>query len=73
MYYKNFLMNSKPLLVTEDESDVIYIKTALKHFYKNYPTLIKFSKNTFKFAFLNNSPKTNVRKILNIDGSGSGL
>ena len=40
MIYKTFYANEKPLIITEGKTDVLYIKAALKKYYKYFPNLI---------------------------------
>lgn len=50
LFYKIFYKTSMPIIVTEDESDIKYIKAALKKFYVDYPRLItKINEDSFKF------------------------
>ena len=59
LYYKYFYANSKPLIVTEGKTDIIYIKAALKKYYKEYPLLIQKKDNHFDFniSFLNKTKR----------------
>lgn len=41
LFYKYFWRNSKPLIMTEGKTDILYIKAALKKYYKEYPELIE--------------------------------
>lgn len=50
LFYKYFFVNTKPLIVTEGKTDIVYIKSALKKLYKEYPNLVtKNSDGTFEF------------------------
>lgn len=50
LFYKYFLANEKPLIITEGKTDIVYLKAALKNMYKDYPSLIsKNNDNTFTF------------------------
>ncbi|WP_270849727.1 retron Ec67 family RNA-directed DNA polymerase/endonuclease [Faecalibacillus faecis] len=40
LVYKTFYANEKPLIITEGKTDILYIKAALKKYYKDYPNLI---------------------------------
>lgn len=40
IFYKYFYGNSKPLIVTEGKTDVVYLKCAIKNLYSQYPELI---------------------------------
>lgn len=55
LFYKNFFVNPKPLIITEGKTDVRYIKSALKNLYKDYPSLIEKIGLTYEFkvSFLN--------------------
>lgn len=44
LFYKYFYGNDVPIVVTEGETDVRYLKAALKSLYKDYPRLITKSK-----------------------------
>ena len=50
LFYKYFYGNDKPLLVTEGKTDIVYLKSALKNLYLDYPDLIT-KKNDGKFEF----------------------
>lgn len=52
LFYRHFLYDDKPLIITEGKTDITYIKSALKNLYDNYPNLItKKDDNSFEFAF----------------------
>ena len=63
LFYKYFYMNSKPLVVTEGKTDIIYIKCALKKLYKDYPYLIE-KKSDGKFEFKVSFLKRSKRSVL---------
>ena len=50
MIYKTFYANEKPLIITEGKTDVLYIKAALKKYYKYFPNLIT-KKHNGNFVF----------------------
>lgn len=51
IFYKIFLHNSNPLLITEGKTDPLYIKAALKKYYKDFPKLICKNKDEqFEFS-----------------------
>lgn len=50
MIYKTFYANEKPLIITEGKTDVLYIKAALKKYYKYFPNLIT-KKGNGNFVF----------------------
>lgn len=57
LFFKYFYNNSKPLIVTEGKTDVVYIKAALKNLYADYPELV-YKKDgclRYKISFLKRS------------------
>ncbi|WP_169752755.1 retron Ec67 family RNA-directed DNA polymerase/endonuclease [Campylobacter mucosalis] len=70
LFFKYFLQNTKPLIITEGKTDIVYIKSALKNLYKNYPRLIIKEGNNFKFhiSFLNKTKRLSYFLNINIDG-----
>lgn len=50
MIYKTFYANEKPLIITEGKTDVLYIRAALKKYYKYFPNLIT-KKDNGNFVF----------------------
>ena len=55
LFYKLFIANDMPLIITEGKTDIVYLKSALKNLYKDYPELIKKTKSgnyKFKIKFL---------------------
>ena len=50
MIYKTFYANENPLIITEGKTDVLYIKAALKKYYKYFPNLIT-KKDNGNFVF----------------------
>lgn len=71
LFYKNFLLNSKPLIVTEGKTDVLYLKAALKKEYKKYPELItkKGDDFQFKICFLNRTKTLRDLMGMQLDGA----
>lgn len=60
LFYKYFYANTKPIIVTEGKTDIVYLKAALKNLYKEYPNLItKNSDGSFEFkvSFLKKSKR----------------
>lgn len=56
LFYRYFMKNEKPLIITEGKTDVRYLKAALKNMYLDYPELIsKLDDGSFSFniSFLN--------------------
>lgn len=78
MIYKTFYANEKPLIITEGKTDVLYIKAALKKYYKYFPNLItkkdngnfvfhvNFFKRKQKYSYYLNLVKDGADTIKNI-------
>ncbi|WP_026895747.1 retron Ec67 family RNA-directed DNA polymerase/endonuclease [Clostridiisalibacter paucivorans] len=75
LFYRYFLSNSKPLIVTEGKTDVMYIKAALKKHYKEYPNLIEKHRDEFEFkiSFLNRTKRLRFLMGIQIDGADTFL
>lgn len=72
LFYKYFIANEKPLIITEGKTDVVYIKSALKNLHNKYPNLVsKDSDNSFKFSvsFLNRTERLLYLFGLSLDGA----
>lgn len=72
LFYKYFYANSKPLIVTEGKTDIVYIKTALKKLYKEYPKLIEKKtdgKFEFKVSFLRRNKRIRFFFNMSLDGA----
>ncbi|WP_298028912.1 retron Ec67 family RNA-directed DNA polymerase/endonuclease [uncultured Campylobacter sp.] len=55
IFYKYFFANQKPLIITEGKTDILYLKSAIKSLYTDFPDLIKKNNNDkfeFKISFL---------------------
>ncbi|MFD1139016.1 retron Ec67 family RNA-directed DNA polymerase/endonuclease [Paenibacillus sp. PDC88] len=75
LFYKYFFANPKPLIVTEGKTDVVYLKSALKSLYKEYPNLITKNKDgafQLKVSFLNKTKRLQYFMGIFRDG-GSAL
>lgn len=60
LFFQHFIANDKPVLLVEGKTDIVYLKSALKNLYKEYPTLIsKDDRGNFQFhvTFLRRSRK----------------
>lgn len=74
LFYKYFFANPRPLIVTEGKTDVVYIKSALKNLYREYPGLITKNDNgtfDFKFSFLKKTKRLSY--FLGIYDGGNAL
>ena len=71
LFYKYFFANSKPLVVTEGKTDIVYLRAALKNNYEDYPSLIEKNgdKYTYKISFLRRTSR--LRYFLNISLDGA--
>ena len=59
LFYKYFLNNDKPLIITEGKTDPLYIKAALKALYNNYHKLIEKKDEKFEYGIsFFSKPKT---------------
>lgn len=65
IFYKYFYGNSKPTIVTEGKTDILYLKAALKNLYKEYPNLIEKNGSDFIFKvfFLKREKTDNPQKM----------
>ncbi|MDY0234731.1 MAG: retron Ec67 family RNA-directed DNA polymerase/endonuclease [Gudongella sp.] len=54
LFYKYFITNDKPLIITEGKTDILYLKSAMRKYYHEYPELIvkKDDKFEYKVMFL---------------------
>ena len=73
LFYKYFYANSKPLILTEGKTDILYIKAALKNLYIDYPKLIEKVNNKFNFkiSFLERSSRLEYFFGITKDGADS--
>lgn len=72
LFYRLFLCNEKPMIVTEGKTDIIYIKAALKKFYKDYPNLVELNDDgtfNFKISFFKRNKKMNYFFGITEDGA----
>ncbi|WP_436862931.1 retron Ec67 family RNA-directed DNA polymerase/endonuclease [Staphylococcus caeli] len=74
IFYNYFIKSESLVLITEGKTDSLYIKAALKKYWKKYPKFIiknddgKFS---FKIIFLNKTKRLNYFFGINKDGADS--
>lgn len=71
IFYKYFLSNDTPLIITEGKTDIAYLKSALKNLSNNYPNLISVTDLNYDFqiSFLNRSKR--LRYFLGISQDGA--
>ncbi|EAC7084289.1 TPA: retron Ec67 family RNA-directed DNA polymerase/endonuclease [Listeria monocytogenes] len=65
LFYKYFFNNEKSCILTEGPTDILYLKSALKSLYEDYPKLIKKVNGEFifKIFFLERSKKKKTQKV----------
>lgn len=71
LFYKYFFANTKPLVVTEGKTDIVYLKEALKKYYKKYPKLISKNEKGFEFkvSFLRKTARLEYFMGIQQDGA----
>lgn len=72
LVYKYFLNNTKPLIVTEGKTDIIYLKAALMNLADKFPNLVSKKQNgefVFKIKFLKRTKR--LEYFLNISKDGA--
>ena len=69
LFFKNCVIPIKPVVITEGSTDRTYIKSSLKRFIEDYPSLIKKDqgKINYKLCFLDRS-KELAKNILQLSG-----
>lgn len=73
LFYKHFIANDKPLILTEGKTDIVYLRSALKKLSPKYPDLVTKDDKEYNFNlhFLNFT-KT-FKEIFDIASGTSGL
>ena len=72
LFYKYFMANNNPCIITEGKTDIIYIKYALKKMHRDYPKLIKKNYDgtfQYKISFLNRTKRLKYFFNLELDGA----
>ena len=72
LFYKYFYANSKPLIVTEGKTDILYLKAALMNQHTRYPELIEIQPDgtfNFKIRFLRRSKRLQYFLNIGMDGA----
>lgn len=72
LFFKHFVSNTLPIIVTEGASDIIYLKCAIRSRAAQFPSLItiKDGKSVPALAFLN--PSGTARSVLDLGNGSSG-
>lgn len=72
LFYKHFVANALPTIVTEGVSDITYLKSAIRSLSAKYPKLIsgKVGEAELKIRFL--TPSGTARTVLNLGNGASG-
>lgn len=73
LFYKYFYANSRPLIVTEGKTDIIYLKAALKNLYSEYPRLINKKEDKFEFKVSFSRKTKRLEYFLNIVRDGGSV
>lgn len=76
LFYTEFYVASKPVLICEGWTDYIYIETALRQLASNYPSLISFDSDgkaifavkRFEYPRSNTTTRSHTAEILGIKG-----
>jgi len=73
LFYKHFFALDKPIIVCEGQTDIVYLKCALKQLAKKYPEIVNKIDDviSFKIKFLNMS--SNLKEVLAISDGTGGL
>lgn len=71
LFYKYFLSDKNPCILTEGPTDITYLKSALRNLYKDYPNLIEKVDGEFHFkvSFLKRTKKIKYFFGLEEDGA----
>lgn len=71
IFYKYFIANNTPIIVTEGKTDVVYLKSALKNLSNNYSNLVSHDDSHYDFhiSFLNRSKR--LRYFFGISQDGA--
>lgn len=72
LFYRYFYANRYPLIITEGKTDIRYLKSALKCFYKDYPLSIEKDgegKFQFKIRFFRRSKRWKYFFGMSLDGA----
>lgn len=74
LFYKYFFANSFPLIVTEGDTDILYLKAALKNLSARYPRLIREDSEgnfVFFFSFFKRTNRWKYFFNISLDGADS--
>lgn len=71
LFYKTFIVNNRPLIITEGKTDVIYIQSALRKMYDLYPNLVNKRKNDFQFSLSFFRRTEMIQNIFRISADGA--
>lgn len=71
LFYKNFISNDYPVIITEGKTDAIYITAGLMRYYDSYPNLIKMNRNKEAKCLVSFFRRTKlIQNIFRISGDG---
>ena len=72
LFYKHFVSPSKPFIVTEGISDIIYLKCAIRSLAKSFQSLVKEEDGKIKQQVNFLRPTITTRDVLNIGHGAAG-
>ncbi len=72
LFYKYFVSPTKPLIVTEGISDIVYLECAIRALAKSYPNLVKEEDGRMKRQVNFLRPSNTTRDILNLGHGAAG-
>ena len=73
LFYRYFNVSDKPTIVTEGETDPIYLKQAIKQIYAYQPQLGELNNGRFQYNLRFMKHSGNTGKVLQLDGGVSKL
>ena len=73
LFYKYFIANRAPVIITEGKTDIIYLRCAIKKLYSNFPVLADKSEGIVKLKFRFVNPNPSVTEYLKLGSSSTQL
>ncbi len=73
LFYKHFVALKKPLILTEGETDPIYLRAAISRLSKYHPKLGKFANDRFSSAIRFMRYSRTTKTILQLSGGGGDI
>ena len=72
LFYKNFVSHTRPVIITEGISDIIYLEAAIRALSKDYPLLVTNHEGKKKLNVRLFNPVGTQANLLNLDRGVSG-